>query len=103
MVYAHEELDGAVDLGLLNAAFGQGDATLAARIIGPLDQVLATADRVPADPPPTIRTLAHTEQYSFAKGPGRDPSRLPGRRRVPDDRNNGWPLHLHRGRRRLHR
>ncbi|MGW3566085.1 family 43 glycosylhydrolase [Streptomyces sp. NPDC000941] len=52
------------------AAVERCNGTLSARVvIGPLDQVLGTADGVPADRPLAIRATANTEAYSFAKGP----------------------------------
>jgi hypothetical protein len=52
------------------AAVERRGGTLSARaVIGPLDQILATADDIAADHPLALRAVAHTEQYSFAKGP----------------------------------
>ncbi|MFK0021189.1 hypothetical protein [Streptomyces sp. NPDC090798] len=52
------------------AAVERRRGTLSARaVIGPLDQILATADGIAAEYPMALRAVAHTEQYSFAKGP----------------------------------
>jgi beta-xylosidase len=52
------------------AAVQREGGTLSARVvIGPLDQVLATADGVPAEHPLALRVVANTDVYSFAKGP----------------------------------
>ncbi|MFF8021764.1 family 43 glycosylhydrolase [Streptomyces sp. NPDC007896] len=52
------------------AAVERRRGTLSARaVIGPLDQILATADGIAAEYPLALRAVAHTEQYSFAKGP----------------------------------
>ncbi|MFI6374380.1 family 43 glycosylhydrolase [Streptomyces sp. NPDC050546] len=46
------------------------DGTLSARaVVGPLDQVLATADGIAPEHPLALRAVANTEQYSFSKGP----------------------------------
>jgi xylan 1,4-beta-xylosidase len=45
-------------------------STLSARVvIGPLDQILATAVGITTDHPLALRAVANTDQYSFAKGP----------------------------------
>jgi xylan 1,4-beta-xylosidase len=52
------------------AAVERRRGTLSARaVVGPLDQVLATADGIATRHPLALRAVAHTEQYSFAKGP----------------------------------
>ncbi|AEM84152.1 glycoside hydrolase family 43 protein [Streptomyces violaceusniger] len=52
------------------AAVERRDGILTARaVIGPLDQILATADGGTAEHPLALRAVAHNEQYSFAKGP----------------------------------
>ncbi|SEP68300.1 Beta-xylosidase [Streptomyces sp. yr375] len=52
------------------AAVQRRGTTVSARaVVGPFDQVLATAEGVSADHPLTLRSVANTDQYSFAKGP----------------------------------
>ncbi|MGW0576999.1 family 43 glycosylhydrolase [Streptomyces sp. NPDC002920] len=47
----------------------QGTTVSARAVVGPFDQVLATAEGVTADHPLALRAVANTQQYSFAKGP----------------------------------